>query len=71
MALIQTEDTRFARDTQSMALLNTDTAALQQHRTTRRKSQQQGQLAEDVRALQTQVETLTSLVQQLLTTFRS
>ena len=32
MGIVQTEDSRFMRDTHSKALLNTDYNALQQHR---------------------------------------
>lgn len=68
MSLIRTEDARYVRDTTSMALLNTDQAALQQHRAARQKAQQQDVLVEDVRELKQQLQHLTELVHQLLTT---
>jgi len=66
MALIRTEDARFTRDTQSMALLNTDRAALQQYRAMREKTHHHEQLRQDVQSLQTQLHQLTELVQTLI-----
>lgn len=70
MSLVQTEDRRFVRDTESRALLNTDQAALRQYRATRQKSQQHDQLSQDVHALKDQVASLTTLVHELVQTLQ-
>ena len=63
MGIIQTEDTRFLRDTHSKALLNTDYNALQQHRRERVYFQKQ---QNDINILRSQVEELCTIRVEML-----
>ena len=63
MGIIQTEDTRFLRDTHSKALLNTDYNALQQHRKEKLYFQKQ---QNDINILRGQVEELTTIRVEML-----
>ena len=63
MGIIQTEDSRFMRDTHSKALLNTDYNALQQHRKERVYFQNQ---QNDINILRTQVKELSSIREEML-----
>ena len=63
MGIIQTEDSRFMRDTHSKALLNTDYNALQQHRRERVYFQNQ---QNDINILRVQVEELSSIREEML-----
>ena len=60
---VQTEDSRFIRDTHSKALLNTDYNALQQHRRERVYFQNQ---QNDINILRVQVEELSSIREEML-----
>ena len=60
---VQTEDPRFIRDIHSKALLNTDYAALQQHR--REKAYFQSQ-QNDINILRNKVEELSSLREEII-----
>jgi uncharacterized protein YceH (UPF0502 family) len=60
---VQTTDRAFVRDTRNRALLNTDRAALERHRTARQRS---GDTAKRIQSLESQVAELTALVHQLL-----
>ena len=63
MGIIQTEDTRFLRDTHSKALLNTDYNALQQHRREKLYFQKQ---QNDINILRGQVEELCTIRVEML-----
>ena len=63
MGTIQTEDTRFLRDTHSKALLNTDYNALQQHRREKLYFQKQ---QNDINILRGQVEELNTIRVEML-----
>ena len=63
MGIIQTEDTRFLRDTHSKALLNTDYNALQQHRREKLYFQKQ---QNDINILRGQVEELNTIRVEML-----
>ena len=63
MGIVQTEDSRFMRDTHSKALLNTDYNALQQHRRERVYFQNQ---QNDINILRTQVEELSTIREEML-----
>ena len=63
MGIVQTEDSRFMRDTHSKALLNTDYNALQQHRRERVYFQKQ---QNDINILRIQVEELTQVRTEML-----
>ena len=63
MGTIQTEDTRFLRDTHSKALLNTDYNALQQHRREKLYFQKQ---QNDINILRGQVEELCTIRVEML-----
>ena len=63
MVIIQTEDTRFLRDTHSKALLNTDYNALQQHRREKLYFQKQ---QNDINILRGQVEELNTIRVEML-----
>ena len=63
MGIIQTEDTRFLRDTHSKALLNTDYNALQQHRREKLYFQKQ---QNDINILRGQVEQLQTIRVEML-----
>ena len=63
MGTIQTEDTRFLRDTHSKALLNTDYNALQQHRREKLYFQKQ---QNDINILRGQVEELNTIRVEIL-----
>ena len=63
MGIIQTEDTRFLRDTHSKALLNTDYSALQQHRREKLYFQKQ---QNDINILRGQVEELNTIRVEML-----
>ena len=63
MGIIQTEDTRFLRDTHSKALLNTDYNALQQHRREKLYFQKQ---QNDINILRSQVEELSTIRVEML-----
>ena len=63
MSIIQTEDSRFMRDTHSKALLNTDYNALQQHRRERVYFHKQ---QNDINILRGQVEELTTIRVEML-----
>ena len=63
MGIVQTEDSRFMRDTHSKALLNTDYNALQQHRRERVYFQNQ---QNDINILRVQVEELSSIREEML-----
>ena len=63
MGIIQTEDTRFLRDTHSKALLNTDYNALQQHRREKLYFQKQ---QNDINILRGQVEELSTIRVEML-----
>ena len=63
MGTIQTEDTRFLRDTHSKALLNTDYNALQQHRREKLYFQKQ---QNDINILRGQVEELSTIRVEML-----
>ncbi len=63
MGTIQTEDTRFLRDTHSKALLNTDYNALQQHRREKLYFQKQ---QNDINILRGQVEQLQTIRVEML-----
>ena len=63
MGIIQTEDTKFLRDTHSKALLNTDFNALQQHRREKLYFQKQ---QNDINILRGQVEELNTIRVEML-----
>ena len=63
MGTIQTEDSRFLRDTHSKALLNTDYNALQQHRREKLYFQKQ---QNDINILRGQVEELNTIRVEML-----
>ena len=63
MGTIQTEDTRFLRDTHSKALLNTDYNALQQQRREKLYFQKQ---QNDINILRGQVEELNTIRVEML-----
>ena len=63
MGIIQTEDTRFLRDTHSKALLNTDYNALQQHRREKLYFQKQ---QNDINILRGQVEEINTIRVEML-----
>ena len=63
MGIIQTEDTRFFRDTNSKALLNTDNNGLQQHRREKLYFQKQ---QNDINILRGQVEELSTIRVEML-----
>ena len=63
MGIIQTEDTRFLRDTHSKALLNTDYNALQQHRREKLYFQKQ---QNDINILRGQDEELNTIRVEML-----
>ena len=63
MGIIQTEDTRFLRDTHSKAILNTDYNALQQHRREKLYFQKQ---QNDINILRGQVEELNTIRVEML-----
>ena len=63
MGIIQTEDSRFMRDTHSKALLNTDYNALQQHRREKLYFQKQ---QNDINILRGQVEELNTIRVEML-----
>ena len=63
MGTIQTEDSRFLRDTHSKALLNTDYNALQQHRREKLYFQKQ---QNDINILRSQVEELSTIRVEML-----
>ena len=63
MGIVQTEDSRFMRDTHSKALLNTDYNALQQHRRERMYFHKQ---QSDINILRGQVEELTTIRVEML-----
>ena len=63
MGIIQTEDTKFLRDTHSKALLNTDYNALQQHRREKLYFQKQ---QNDINILRGQVEELCTIRVEML-----
>ena len=63
MSIIQTEDSRFMRDTHSKALLNTDYNALQQHRRERMYFHKQ---QSDINILKDQVGKLTTIREEML-----
>jgi hypothetical protein len=60
---VQTEDSRFIRDTHSKALLNTDYNALQQHRRERKYFHKQ---QSDINILKGQAEELTTIREEML-----
>ena len=63
MGIVQTEDSRFMRDTHSKALLNTDYNALQQHRRERMYFHKQ---QSDINILKDQVGKLTTIREEML-----
>ena len=63
MGIVQTEDSRFMRDTHSKALLNTDYNALQQHRRERMYFHKQ---QNDINILKDQVGKLTVIREEML-----
>lgn len=63
MPLVKTDDRQYARDTQSNALLNTDTTALAKYRAMKAREKHRVQ---EVSELRTRVDTLTQLVERLL-----
>ena len=63
MGIVQTEDSRFMRDTHSKALLNTDYNALQQHRRERMYFHKQ---QSDINILKGQAEELTVIREEML-----
>ena len=63
MGIVQTEDSRFMRDTHSKALLNTDYNALQQHRKERMYFHKQ---QSDINILKGQAEELTTIREEML-----
>ena len=63
MGIVQTEDSRFMRDTHSKALLNTDYNALQQHRKERMYFHKQ---QNDINILKDQVGKLTVIREEML-----
>ena len=63
MGIVQTEDSRFMRDTHSKALLNTDYNALQQHRKERMYFNKQ---QNDINILKDQVGKLTVIREEML-----
>ena len=63
MGIVQTEDSRFMRDTHSKALLNTDYNALQQHRRERMYFHKQ---QSDINILKDQVGKLTVIREEML-----
>ena len=63
MGIVQTEDSRFMRDTHSKALLNTDYNALQQHRSERMYFHKQ---QSDINILKDQVGKLTVIREEML-----
>ena len=63
MGIVQTEDSRFMRDTHSKALLNTDYNALQQHRKERMYFHKQ---QSDINILKGQAEELTVIREEML-----
>ena len=63
MGIVQTEDSRFMRDTHSKALLNTDYNALQQHRREKMYFHKQ---QSDINILKGQVNELTVIREEML-----
>jgi hypothetical protein len=67
---IQTEDASYVRDTNSKALLNTNTKALNRHRILLLKSQETDELRTRVDQLEDTINNLTALMQQALAQFQ-
>ena len=63
MEVIQTEDPRFVRDLHSKALLNTDRVALENHR---KKRQREIQQARKWQQMETKVEELNNMRNEIL-----
>lgn len=63
--LIQTEESAFARDTSSMALINTDAAAFAHYKAQREKAMQVRDLCQEVDALKDDIKEIKQMLIQL------
>lgn len=67
---IQTEDRSLVRDLHSKALLNTDRSALKRHRAIRLKAQEQESLSTRVEKLESRIEDIMQMQQEILALLR-
>lgn len=63
--LIQTDESAFARDVSTMALINTDVAAFAQYKSQRQRSVQVRELSAEVTTLKNDIEEIKQMLIQL------